>query len=162
MLKPYICATCERVIIEQIVPLPGSSPIPDPTGPTSLISLFSKLYVQANATGSGETIPPNAVIPREWAIYTEWDTEPGDETKHYELCAQLLYPDGTFFGEQVKYPVNVSLHRRSQVIVKVGAFPIGQAGIYTARVWIEENRQRVSESIDLRIELILLNPTQGT
>jgi hypothetical protein len=159
MLKPYICVTCEKVIIEKLISTPGEPSLPDESGagPASLISLFSKLLVAAAAAGEAASIPTNAIIPKEWAIYTEWDVEPGDENRSYVLNAHVLFPDGTPFGEPAKIQINVTPNRRSQVIVRCPAFPIGQVGMYTARVWIEENQQRVGEHIDLKVEVAHLH-----
>lgn len=154
MLKPYICAICEKVIVEQVTP--GLS---DPSGPTSLISLFSKIYVKATPTAGGEAlaIPPDAVIPKTWAIYTEWETEPGDENRKYHLAFQLLYPDGKPFGQAVKVAVNIAAHRRGQVTINANGFPIGQQGFYTARLQLEEDERPVGTPVELKLEVIKLS-----
>lgn len=153
MLRPYICATCEKVIIEQV-----AHGLPDAAGPATLISLFSKLYVRAQSAALGEpaSIPSDAVLPRPWAIYTEWETEPGDENKRYQLLAQVLYPDGKPFGEPARVPVNVKPNRRSQVVVNVPVFPIGQQGTYTAHLQVEVDEQPVGPPVDLKIEVVRL------
>jgi len=163
MLKPYICVTCERVIIEQVIPHAPNVTIPETHGPASLIGLFSKMYVTPITAPSGESpvVPPNAILPREWAIYTEWNTEPGDENRRYVLAVQIFYPDQTPFGETTRAPINVEPNRRSQSIVRINGFPVGQAGMYTARVWIEEDQKTVAEPINLSIELIFLRPDQN-
>lgn len=154
MLKPYICAVCEKVIIEQVTP-----GLPDPSGPASLISLFSKIYVRATSTASGEagSIPADAVVPKTWSIYTEWETEPGDENRKYQLAFQLLYPDGKPFGQVARVVINVAAHRRGQVTINATGFPIGQEGFYTARLQIEEDEKPVGAPVELKVEVIKLS-----
>ena len=137
MLKPYVCVACEKVIIAK-------------DDVASLIGLFNKIMI---AIPEDTEIPKNAVAPNQWAIFSSWDCEPGDELKEYLICTQVLYPDQTQFMEIVKGKVNVQPNKRSQVNTGVNGFPIGQFGKYTIRVWIEENQQTVAGPIEFKIEL---------
>ena len=146
MLKPYVCVACEKVITDQ--PVEGDPPS---QGVPSLIGLFNKIILQVSADLS--EIPKNAVAPKEWAIYSAWDNEPGDEQKEYFLCIQILYPDQSPFGQVTRMLINVQPKRRSQMTARVQGFPLGQPGFYTVRTWLEENRQMVSTPIEFKIEL---------
>lgn len=146
MLKPYVCVACEKVIIDQ--PIEGDPPS---QGVPSLIGLFNRIVLQISS--DLPEIPKNAVAPKEWAIYSAWDNEPGDEQKEYFLCNQILYPDQSAFGPLIRTPVNVQPKRRSQMITRVQGFPLGQPGFYTVRTWLEENNQMVGNPIEFRIEL---------
>jgi len=129
---------CEKVILSRDGDIP------------SLISLFSKIIVTPPA---GVEIPPNAVGPRDWAVFSIWFTEPGDENIEYVLCTQLLYPDQTQFGDLSKTKVPIELNKRVQMLAQFNGFPLGQAGVYTVRTWIEQRQQRVVGPIDIPIEL---------
>lgn len=153
MLTPAICAICEKVIFDQQVGIPRAPNSPG-IGPASLIALFSKIYI--SITPGGPEIPPNAVAPREWVIYSAWDSEPGDEKRNYFLCARIFYPNGENFGPQARVPINVALGQRSQTIVRVPGFPIGQVGIYDIQVWLEEDTEKVGTPIDLKVELVIV------
>lgn len=146
MLTPYICVACEKAIYEA-APAPATT---GTTGPATLVSLFSviNLTVLENAD-----IPKNAVAPKEWAIFSSWNTEPGDEEKSYFLCTQILYPDLTTFGEIWKAPMLMQRGKRCQMKVQVPGFPIGQEGFYTVRTWIEENKQEVVAPIEFKLEV---------
>lgn len=152
MLTPSICAICEKVIFDQQVGLPRS-PGPPQVGPASLIGLFSKIYI--SIPPGGPEIPANAVTPREWAIYSAWDPEPGDEERNYFFCGQIFYPNGEAYGSQVRIPINVISGQRSQALVRVAGFPIGQIGTYCVRVWLEEDAKKVGNPIDLKVELAI-------
>ena len=144
MLRPYVCVACEKVILSE-------------TGVASLISLFTKIIVMV----AGDTeIPKNAVAPKEWAVFSAWDTDPGDELKEYTFCTQIIYPDQSQFGEVSKIGVKIELNKRSQVYVQAPGFPIGQVGQYTVRSWIEENQQRAFGPIEFKIELEVTRQAQ--
>lgn len=139
MLKPYVYVACEKVIIAQ-------------DSVASLIALFSKIILTIPA---GTEVPRNAVAPKEWAVFSIWDPEPGDERRNYFLCTQVLYPDKTQFGEIAKSKFNIEPSKRAQMSMQIQGFPIGQTGEYKIRTWIEENDKRVSDPIQFGIEVIL-------
>jgi len=137
MLRPRVHVACEKVIISA-------------DGVASLISLFSKMIITPPA---GIEIPKNAVAPKEWSVFSLWDTDPGDELKEHTLCTQVLYPDGTPFMDANKTKMNIELNKWSQAYVQILGFPLGQLGKYTVRTWVEENQQRVSGPFEFKIEL---------
>jgi len=147
MLKPYVCVACEKVIVAA------------PDNVASLIGLFNKIII---AVAPGTEIPKNAVTPKEWAIFTIFDTEPGDELKEYVHFVQILYPDKTQFAEVSKNKIAVELNKRAQISVQVLGFPIGQRGKYTVRVWVEENQQMVVGPIEFTMELEIGKPPEKT
>lgn len=146
MLKPYVCVACEKVLITT-------------DGVASLISLFSKIIASVPV---GTDIPKNAVVPREWAVFSAWDLDAGDELKEYFICTQILYPDQTQFGEINRIKMNVEKDKRSQVAAQINGFPIGQEGFHTVRIWIEENQQRVVGPIEFKIQLEMIKPAQAS
>ncbi|HXJ04086.1 MAG TPA: hypothetical protein VNH65_03255 [Candidatus Acidoferrum sp.] len=139
MLKPYVCVACEKVIIAQ-------------DGVASLIALFSKIILTIPA---GTEIPRDAVAPKEWAVFSIWDPEPGDDLRKFFLCTQILYPDETQFGQIAKSKFNIEPNKRSQMNMQIQGFPIGQAGEYKIRSWIEENDKKISDPIQFGIEVIM-------
>jgi|ERR1700722_13411583 hypothetical protein len=141
MLKPYVCVACEKIILTK-------------ENVASLINLFSKIIVAVPA--NSPDIPRNAVAPKEWAIFSSWDTELGDELKDYEFCTQIFYPDGTPFGEPGKVRIPIDPGKRAQVTVQIPAFPIGQTGLYTVKTWIEEGQTKVFGPLGFGIELAVI------
>lgn len=139
MLKPYVCVACEKIILAQ-------------DGVASLIALFNKIILTVPA---GTEIPRNAVTPKDWAVFSIWDPEPGDELRTYFLCTQILYPDGTQFAEIAKVKFNIEPSKRAQMNVQIQGFPIGQAGEYKIHTWIEENNKKISDPIQFGIEVII-------
>jgi hypothetical protein len=144
MLRPYVCVACEKVIIAA-------------DGVASLIGLFSKIIIPVPAETE---IPRNAVAPKEWAVFSVWDIDQGDELKKYTLCTQILYPDQSQFAEVVKTKMKTELSKRSQMNIQILGFPIGQIGQYTIRTWVEENQQRIFGPIEFKIELEMTKQEQ--
>jgi hypothetical protein len=139
MLKPILSVACEKVIVDQ-----------QQNGVPSLIALFDKMIV---AVPKDAEIPSNALGPREWCIFSKWDPEASDVGKDVAVCTQIFYPDGTPLALPVKVMIKVEPNKKTQAIVRVQAFPLGQKGFYTVRSWIEENAKAVGQSVDFRIEL---------
>lgn len=156
MLKPYICVVCEKVVLEYQMTADNKAV----AGPASLISLFQK--ITAVVATNAPPFPANAVAPREWSLYSSWDTEPGDELRNYVLCTQILYPNGDEYGTVQRIPVKpLSAGKRWQMIVRVLGFPIGQAGFYKILTWIEENDQRVVGPIEDKIEVEIIKQAEA-
>jgi len=140
MLTNKLMVVCEKVIFAQQSLMP------------SLINLFTKLTV---AVPIAAEIPRNAVAPKEWVVFSQWDTERGDETREYIVCTHVLYPDQSSWGEVNRTKIDIVEGRPTSVYTQMVGFPIGQAGMYTVRVWIEENQRLVVNPLELRIELEL-------
>lgn len=134
--QPYVCVACEKVILSK------------DTSVASLIGLFSKIVFTIPA---GIEIPKNAVSPKEWAVFSIWDPDPGDENRHYVLRTQILYPDKSQFGEILKSKIPIEPNARAQMIMQFVGFPVGQVGDYTVRTWIEENETRVVGPIEFKL-----------
>lgn len=138
MIRPYVCVACEKVIFDQGVV-------------ASLIGLFSKIIINVPA-GTGE-FPGNAVAPKEWAVFSSWDIDEGDELIEFMFCLQLFYPDKTQFGETSKNKMKVEAGKRSQVTANMLGFPVGQLGSYTVRSWVEANDKIVAGPIEFEIQV---------
>jgi hypothetical protein len=144
MFRPYVCVACEKVLFEQ-------------DDVASLVRLFSKVILKV---ANEAEIPPNAVAPKEWAIYSAWDADSGDEVGETLLCIEILYPDGSLFGERARIKMNVGEGRRSQVKADILGFPIGQKGAYNVRAWVEKDNQVASDVVRLKIDLEITGAQQ--
>jgi hypothetical protein len=137
-MKPYICVACEKVIFAQDFV-------------ASLISLFGKVIIQLSA--EAPEIPQNAVMPKEWAVFSSWDLEPEDENKEFYFCLEMFHPDGSQFAETYRQRLNVEVGKRCQMSANMSGFPIGQAGTVKIKVWVEQNHQIAVPLTELKIEL---------
>lgn len=110
---------------------------------------------------SAPEIPKNAVAPKEWTVYSSWDVEPGDEEKQYILCTQVLYPDDAPFGPVHKKEIPIEPKKRAQILIRFVGFPVGQAGFYKVRTWVEENGKDVVAPIEFKIELEIISEQES-
>jgi hypothetical protein len=138
MLRQTISVVCEKVITSA-------------DGQISLINLFDTMTVQLPPE-LGE-LPKDAVAPRDWAVFSKWDTEPGDELLQYVFCLQMLYPDERQFGEITRLNIKTELNKRAQVTANVSGFPVGQAGTFKVRNWLEVNGKPVVEAVEIKLEV---------
>lgn len=138
MIRPYILAVCDRVIL-------------DANNTASLISLFNEIHVKVAAENA--EIPGNAVAPKEWAVFTSWEYLPEDIGTGYIETIQVIYPDGTVYKEhQVPFELNEN-KRLHQVTLNIAGFPIGQEGMYHLKMWLDRNGQRVYEAAPIGIKM---------
>jgi hypothetical protein len=145
MLTPYVFVACEKAII-------GKDDV------ASLIGLFSKITLNVPV---GTEIPKEAVSPTNWVIFSIWNAEAGDEVKDYMLGTQILYPDKTQFADIPRNKVKIELGKRSQIIIQLNGFPVGQEGVYTVLSWVEENQQRVLGPIEFKLEVEILRQSHS-
>lgn len=138
MLKPRVHVICEKVIFSQ-------------TLVASVINMFAKLTI--NLAREAPEVPADAVAPKEWAVFSSWDTESGDELKEYFFCMEIFYPDHSQFGDTSRVRINVEPNKSAQVGVQLVALPIGQVGFYTVKTWVEENHHVVVDPMELKFEV---------
>lgn len=137
MLTPYIFAACEKAIL-------GKDDV------ASLIALFTKIIVNIP---EGTEIPKNAVVPKDWAIFSMWNIGPEDANREYFICTEIVYPDKTPFSALPKTKMVLEPSKKSQVAFQVQGFPIGQEGPYTVRTWIEEGTRTIAGPIEFNLEV---------
>jgi len=136
MLRPQAFVLCEKVLLDK-------NDVP------SLIAVFSKVTAVVN----GE-VPANAVVPKEWCIFTSWLIELSDVGKQYTQAYRVVYPNGEQFGEPVRIPLQILPGKRhSQTIANSQGLPVGQNGLYTVESWVEEGDKKIGESISLQFEI---------
>lgn len=142
MPRPYVFVMCEKVITDQ-------------AGVVSLIGLFHK--ITARPLAGADAPPPNAVIPKEWAIFTLWEVDPSEYGKKYQQAFQTVYPDGTNFGLETRVPITPEQGKRMlQCVALSTAMPISQNGLYTIKTWLEEDGKKIAEPTPISFEIELV------
>src|SRR5580658_4311836 len=109
-------AVCEKVII-------------DDAGMASLICLFQRVAV----TIQGDA-PSNAVAPKEWAVFTSWSWEDGDEGKEFDQLLQVFGPNNILFTEVRSKAVMPADKKILQFKMPLLGLPVGQPGHCTVRL----------------------------
>lgn len=146
MLKPYVFAVCEKVVI-------------DSKGLASLISLFT--HVDAQMVSGSEPMPPNAIIPMTWFVFTSWEQEPEDADKEFTEIVQILYPDNSLFQEHSFKFKPESGRTHHQAVLNFLGFPIGQEGAYQVRMRLERDGAKLFESASIKITVKRRDPLEA-
>jgi hypothetical protein len=110
-MKLLIYTACDRVL-------------QDPVHGASLITVFHGLAFKVQ---EGIELPPNAVMPKEWAVFTKWGLEREEVGKQYVSKLEIYWPDGTEF---IKFSLEALQPIRDGLmfISRITGFPVGQTG----------------------------------
>lgn len=103
---------------------PCNNVLQDPQFGASLISVFHGIVFRVS---EGTELPPNAVTPKEWAVFSKYNMEPEDVGKDYTSILTIHWPDGSIFTEaslQAKQPTIGGM----AFVNRLSGFPIGQDG----------------------------------
>jgi hypothetical protein len=136
-MKLQVLLACERII-------------EDPNGGPSLISVFTKFSVAAL---DNQELPSDAVLPRDWVIYTVWRLEEHESDKAYTLRSEIYWPDGTQFASS---SIAATKDRAEDFVTftgKANGFPIGQVGKMRIAVWVETDGVKVSDVEETHINV---------
>jgi len=128
MPKLNIFALCEKVIMDE-----QKNP--------SLISLMENLDVDPR---EGK-IPKNAVIAKEWAIFTQWQLSDDEQEKPFHQVIHAFWPDGTEFNKTI-HSLPTQQAEVKQINMAVVGLPIGQEGKITVKLWLELESKPVTET----------------
>jgi len=134
-----IFAACEKVIIDQ-------------AGVASLITLFGKITI--SLPPEALEMPPNAVTPREWTIYSLWEWDPEDQGKRFSQHLEIRWPNGTVLVEKRDELVRVADRRSTQIVSPIAGFPIGEPGMISIHLRLEQDETPVFEAAPIHIEVV--------
>jgi hypothetical protein len=124
----------------------------DPEWGHSLIGVFDTIKIQVPAEAE---FPPNALLPREWAVFSKWQLETEETERNYALICEITLPDGTPFG---KYNLTAPKPTENQTIafiVRSSGLPMGQNGRIRIALHLEEDNKIVSESVEVSIGVLV-------
>jgi hypothetical protein len=132
-MKILIFAPCEKVIIDR-------------AGIPSLVSILQNVNVPV---AKGQSVPANAVAPKEWFVFTHWLGAPEEMGQEFAQRTQIVLPDGRPFGDPKGALTSFKLERLEQRIVQnivaLVGFPIGIPGRLAVRVWVEAKGVAITE-----------------
>ena len=136
-----IFTVCDRIIIDQ-------------AGIATLIGLFGTVTINRPEPVVTIEMPPNAVAPKEWAIFTRWDWDRGDEGKKFFQHLSVMWPGGTVFFEQTMEIVRVPDKRVSQLATPLLGLPIGEPGMISVNIQLKSDGATVFEAKPVLIEVL--------
>jgi hypothetical protein len=126
----------------------------------SLISIIQNVDIAFQAIGEAgqvkpeEKVPANAVVPKEWFIYSRWEASAEDVGKHFEQLWEVYWPNGDKFTEHTipLKPILKDDHIQHSSLQLMG-FPAGQEGMLKVATWLNLDGNQVSPIIDTSIRI---------
>jgi hypothetical protein len=121
---------CERVVV-------------DKDGAHSLINVMVSAGVKLQETPPGEpprdvSIPPKAVVPNQWWIYTQWEPTTDDIGRTFNQVYEVYWPDGQRLDTpKMKLEFMQPDIKMQQTTFYIGGFPVGQEGRLRIVTWLE-------------------------
>jgi hypothetical protein len=124
MPRLLLFAPCQKAIIDR------------QDNSVSMIQILTQIKIGQLKPEGGGDIPPDAIIPLNWAIVTEWLQLPGDEGKQFEDRVEIVRPDGTVLVDAIS-PFAFTLRSHFNTVL-LSAFPAGQWGEITLKLSLRE------------------------
>jgi hypothetical protein len=142
MPRLVMFAACEKVIIGQ-----GDNNV-------SLISILHSL--QLNSLSDAPSIPKNAAMPLNWAIFTMWQKESKDENISYSQRVSLVSPKGkTLLDSVTSFQLEKDFHRVTNTII---GLPVGEDGPHSLKLSLSRTDSDVWNDIS-SFPMIITHPS---
>ena|ERR1035438_2166062 len=121
----------------------------DPGLGSSLISIFHGITFKVP---TGTELPSNAVMPKEWAIFSKWGLELEEYGKEYTSKIEIYWPDGTEFA---KFSLVSEQPTKDGMafINRLTGFPVGQDGEIRVVQLLEGNGEIVYGPVELIVKI---------
>lgn len=126
--------------------------ITDFRGAPSVITIMQNAHIAAYPDAPPQEIPANAVIPKEWFIFSAWSPTPADVGQRQIQITQVFWPNGEKITEaRTDFEVKDDWQYNT---VQIGGFPAGQKGNVMIRVWLaDRNEKKLSDVIEFFIRV---------
>ena len=142
-MKYFATLACEKVII-------------DNKNAHSLIEIMTNADIQAVVSPEVDPqqamMPANAVLPKEWFIFSIWQQSDAEIGKSFEQVVQVYWPNNEKFveGRLSFRPVDAKAQYNS---IRLLGFPAGQEGKIKVLTWVEHEHSRITEVFDYFITI---------
>jgi len=141
-MKLLLAATCQLVLN-------------DPDYSHSLIGVFHEIRFGIAAS---EDPPVNALIPREWAVFSKWELAPEEVVGDPVQVCEVYWPDGSVLNRNSLASAK-PIQSTTAFMLRNHAFPIGQSGKLRIVLWIEDGGAIISAKeevfVDVRVDKIV-------
>jgi hypothetical protein len=128
---------------------PCNNVLQDPQFGSSLISVFHGINFQVPPDTE---VPSNAVIPKEWAVFSKWRLEPDEYGKEYTSRIEIYWPDGAEFTKAsvvAQQPTKDGM----AFINRMNGFPVGQDGEIRVLQFLESSGEVVYGPVETIIKV---------
>jgi hypothetical protein len=118
----------------------------------SLIGVFDTIKIQVPAATE---FPPNALLPREWVVFSKWQLETEDAGHNYVLICDITLPDGTLFANYHLAAPKPTENQTIAFVVRNPGLPMGQNGRIKAVMHLEEGKKVASENVEVSVGVLV-------
>jgi len=98
-----------------------------------------------------QPIPANAVMPREWFVFSMWMPSIEDAGKSFEQVIEIYWPNSDKFTEG-RLPFKAD-EKASYNSIQMLGFPIGQVGNIKIQTWLEYQGSRITDTFDYCVSI---------
>lgn len=131
-MKFLATCACDKVIV-------------DKAGAHSLIAVMSNVDISVTPPlGISSPLPSNAILPREWWIFSMWEPQSDEVGQEFDQVVQVYLPNGDKLVElKVKFKPDERVQYNS---CQVLGLPVGQEGKIKIMTWVEKDGTRTTDS----------------
>ncbi|MGA9393498.1 MAG: hypothetical protein WBV69_23915 [Candidatus Sulfotelmatobacter sp.] len=152
-MKCTTVLTCEKVII-------------DKEGAHSIINVMLNAEIVLQQLNESENtqaipIPPDAVAPQVWWIYTIWQPSPDDVGKSFEQVYQTYWPNNGDKFMEARINFTLKDETPMQTTFHVGGLPVGRVGKVKVLTWLDHQGHCMTEVSEAYINIKHRTPVSG-
>jgi hypothetical protein len=136
--------------MKPLITVPCQIALNDPVSGHSLIGVFHEIKVQIS--GDLPELPLNAMLPKEWAVFSKFGLTPEEEGREYSLKTDIYWPDGSLLLRNL-LPAEKPTRNGMAFIVRLQAFPFGQPGMIRVVETLLSGDENVYGPIELEINV---------
>jgi hypothetical protein len=118
----------------------------------SLIGMFHHLKVRVSETAE---VPPNALLPMEWAIFTKWLLEPTESERKIKQVVEMFWPNGDPASKNEITVAEIIDNQTAFIFRNIG-FPMGQNGAIKIIISIFVDDELAHEPTELNVIMDLI------
>jgi hypothetical protein len=117
----------------------------------SLIAVFHDLSIRVPESAE---VPTNALLPKEWAIFSKWRIDPTEGGKKIKLICEAFWPNGDpLFRSEL--PAAQIIKNQTTFIIRNLGFPMGQNGIIRIVLSVFVEDELAHDPVELEINFRL-------
>lgn len=140
-MKLVLFAACDKVLVDQDRNL-------------SLILIHHTVHL---VIPSGQVVPPNAMLPKEWYVTATWHANADEVGRNFTQIIEFDSPTGSAILPRVAvgpFSFTVTGERRHVNTISLHAFPGGQQGMFAIRTWLEEHGSRATDISTYEVKIV--------
>jgi len=118
----------------------------------SLIAVFHHIKVRVPEAAE---IPSNALLPKEWAIFSQWQLDSSEAERNVKQVAEAYWPNGDPLFKQELKALNITENQAAFIIRNIG-FPMGQNGIIKILLSMFVDDKPAFDPIELNVKVEMI------